>query len=629
MKEQKNIERLFQEKFKDFEAIPPQESWDIIAARLQKKKKKRIIPFWFQLSGIAASLVIIGTLVWNYQIKNNTLIENNKAVVYEEANHSATNKNANFEKKNTQIIRSESKKNNQKITEKNKPEAIVNQYKIQQNGLQKPKDAVVIRSKDNKKYNTTNVASYKSTDELMNRTKENTITVHQTKSIKNNATKPSNIQLIKDKIVLNTAKNEKLVKNQQNKLIDKTNQKNINSDKIDAFLEEDKKLNTTHYKAIDKLVNHTKDKTISKNSEIAIKNKIIEPSKNQLIANEKASHNDKDAILTTNQQDKLIDKTNHKNINSDKIDAFFKENNPEITLTNNTNLKEKNLTNIDTLTKINSKDSTLVEKIAIEKNLLEELLAAKENGKNEDEKEKEKRSRWAISSNASPVYFNSLANGSSLDQEFENNPKTFTNTLSYGIGGSYVLKNKLSIRAGINNINLSYSTNDVVYQTRLNATANNNVPTISRNSNGSNVTFTSKNAIQNSLSGDVENVKLNNTGAIEQDLSFIEVPLELSYKIIDKKFGVEFIGGMSTLFLNNNTVSLVTDGMEMTVGKANNLNKIHFSSNVGLGFKYNFWKNFNANFQPMFKYQINTFSENSGNFKPYFIGLYSGVSFSF
>ncbi len=107
------------------------------------------------------------------------------------------------------------------------------------------------------------------------------------------------------------------------------------------------------------------------------------------------------------------------------------------------------------------------------------------------------------------------------------------------------------------------------------------------------------------------------------------MPIELSYKLVDKKFGIEIIGGMSTLFLNNNTVSLVTDGMEMNVGKANNLNNIHFSSNVGLGFKYSFWKNFNANFQPMFKYQINTFSENSGNFKPYFIGLYSGISFSF
>ena len=83
------------------------------------------------------------------------------------------------------------------------------------------------------------------------------------------------------------------------------------------------------------------------------------------------------------------------------------------------------------------------------------------------------------------------------------------------------------------------------------------------------------------------------------------------------------------MFLSKNSISLLSNNSYMELGKANNLNNIHFSSNVGLGFKYSFWKSFNANLQPMFKYQINTFSENTSNFKPYFIGLYTGVSFSF
>jgi hypothetical protein len=103
----------------------------------------------------------------------------------------------------------------------------------------------------------------------------------------------------------------------------------------------------------------------------------------------------------------------------------------------------------------------------------------------------------------------------------------------------------------------------------------------------------------------------------------------MSYKLLNKKFGIEIIGGMSTLFLQQNEVKLQTEGMEMNIGKANNLNNIHFSSNVGLGFKYDFLKAFQANFQPMFKYQINTFSENSGSFKPYVIGLYTGISYHF
>ena len=131
------------------------------------------------------------------------------------------------------------------------------------------------------------------------------------------------------------------------------------------------------------------------------------------------------------------------------------------------------------------------------------------------------------------------------------------------------------------------------------------------------------------LSADVENMSEATQASLNQEMGYIEIPLEMTYKILDKKFGIEVIGGMSTLVLNKNNISLVSNGSEMVIGEANNLNNIHFSSNVGLGFNYNFLKSFQFNFQPVFKYQINTFNSNSGNFKPYIVGLYSGISFSF
>ncbi|HJS01557.1 MAG TPA: hypothetical protein VJ780_11550, partial [Flavobacterium sp.] len=68
MKENKNIERLFQEKFKDFEVLPPEDSWNIIASRIEnKKKKKRVIPFWLKASGIAATLFLGLLLILNYE----------------------------------------------------------------------------------------------------------------------------------------------------------------------------------------------------------------------------------------------------------------------------------------------------------------------------------------------------------------------------------------------------------------------------------------------------------------------------------------------------------------------------------------------------------------------------------
>src|SRR6476661_6118312 len=58
MKERKNIDRLFQEKFKDFDAAPQEYMWNRIEAELNQKKKRRIIPFWLQMTGIAAALLI-------------------------------------------------------------------------------------------------------------------------------------------------------------------------------------------------------------------------------------------------------------------------------------------------------------------------------------------------------------------------------------------------------------------------------------------------------------------------------------------------------------------------------------------------------------------------------------------
>ena len=107
------------------------------------------------------------------------------------------------------------------------------------------------------------------------------------------------------------------------------------------------------------------------------------------------------------------------------------------------------------------------------------------------------------------------------------------------------------------------------------------------------------------------------------------MPLEISYAVLNKQFGIHLIGGVSTLFLNDNSVSVISPTMSANLGKANNLNAVHFSTNLGIGLKYQLWKSFEAHFEPTLKYQINTFSDDVGSFKPYFIGLYSGLSFKF
>jgi hypothetical protein len=497
MKEQKNIERLFQEKFKDFEVAPPEMAWKNIEARLNKKKR-RIIPFWFKISGIAASLLFgfyIYSLLNGVNIKDK--IDSNTTIV-EEKNNSIQNQNDLKTIKANQNSKRPLSEQNNIITE---IDNFGNKINTEKTTLKKEK-----------------VNKVKPTENLLSFSKKNR---KQKINIKSNQ------------------------ENQITKGFNKSNSIESESDEI----------------------------KITANSNL-VKNKI----------------------------------------DFNKINTVNKDENSSIVV-------EKKANNT-------TQDSSLVAKISEEVNALEQLLKEKEVGKNVEEKEKEMQDRWAVSSNASPVYFNSSSNGSPLDSKFESNEKSYNNKLSVGVGVSYAINDKISLRTGLNTVNLNYNTRGVVFYQDANARE---IQNVSKNQRGSLINVENKSTEINSsieinqFGNDVKKYD----GELNQQMGYIELPFELSYKILDKKISVDFVGGMSTLFLNKNNVSLISNGMDIEIGEASNLNKVHFSSNVGVSFKYSFLNSFDINFNPMFKYQHNTYTDNSGNFKPYFIGLYSGLSYKF
>jgi hypothetical protein len=89
------------------------------------------------------------------------------------------------------------------------------------------------------------------------------------------------------------------------------------------------------------------------------------------------------------------------------------------------------------------------------------------------------------------------------------------------------------------------------------------------------------------------------------------------------------IGGLSSLFLIDNSVTLESGGTATEMGEANNLNPLNFSTNLGFGLEYEISPRIQLNLEPVFKYQLNTFSDSAGDFNPYSIGIYSGLNFRF
>jgi len=251
---------------------------------------------------------------------------------------------------------------------------------------------------------------------------------------------------------------------------------------------------------------------------------------------------------------------------------------------------------------------------------------------NSDEKEKEEKfSRWNVSTNVAPVYFNSIGNGSSLDEQLINNSKSGEINMSYGVNGSYAVNKNLRIRSGINKVTLGYSTNDVVVYKSAGISA---IASQSR-SNG-NITFDDKSestsiiSAQNLSFATVPEIMATNiNSSLNQEFGFIELPLEVEYAILNEKFGVNVIGGFSTFFLDNNKVYSTVNGEKSLLGEANNINDTSYSANFGLGVNYNISEKIKFNLEPTFKYQFNTFRDTSGDFRPYFIGIYTGLSYKF
>ncbi len=232
--------------------------------------------------------------------------------------------------------------------------------------------------------------------------------------------------------------------------------------------------------------------------------------------------------------------------------------------------------------------------------------------------------KWSVGPTVSPIYYNSLQNGSPVNDNLTDNRTTTDDAFSYGIKINYQLTKKINLQSGVNKVEMAYNTKGVnaFISTEKNAVTNTNT-----NRPGVILTPTANNIIGISDASHVGKSGLN--GDINQSLEYFELPLEMKYNLYDSKLGFNLVGGISTYLLTKNTVSLVSQNQITDLGGANNLNTINFSGNLGFDLDYKISKSWYFNVTPMFKYQFNTYSNNSGNFKPYYLGVYSGLNYKF
>lgn len=527
MNDKKNIDRLFQEKFKDFEVAPNDALWDRINESLpHKKKKRRVIALWWQIGGVAAAITLlftVGVTVFNtdYNIQEFPIVN-------------SEDKNTPLEKDPTNTATDNSQHKFNKVKEESTTIANTN-----------------IGTEQNSKVN--------DSEELP---QQNTKASHRLTTPKYSNTTSN--------AVANTTNNK--VKNKTDKRVKNTTVSN-------------------EPEAV-RIVNQTKTST----------SHIKEDNSTEL-----ASEIEKQSVLKKNLKDSktiVAERT--------KTTTAASEYNDETSEINDRELQE-----------------------LISENLEEETIedAIAENNETISEEEKEDdRSRWSIAPNVAPVYFNAFGEGSSLDKQFNENSKNSDVNMSYGIAGSYAISKKIKIRAGINRVNLNQTTSDVFAfvgpetAARSNDASFNNIA-FSTSNETQQVSLMSAKMMNRSSTPELFNTKI--AGQIDQRFGFIEIPLEIEYRLLDTKFGINIISGFSTLFLSENEIYADVNGRSELIGEANNINDTSFSANFGLGMDYRISRQWNINLEPTFKYQINTFNNTTGDFKPFFIGLYTGLSYKF
>ena len=255
-------------------------------------------------------------------------------------------------------------------------------------------------------------------------------------------------------------------------------------------------------------------------------------------------------------------------------------------------------------------------------------------------------SRWSIMAMASPLYQSQFTTSSNeLSRQIMNSDQG-RSSYSGGVGVAYKINKRLSLQSGVyylamgqelggvdayggfQQVNPTKGTDNFEVLTS-NGTVHVNNPDIYLGSDNLPDRVVVKDNIYAPEFFDPNKAGLNYlSNSIFGDLSYLELPMILRYKAIDRKLGFSILGGMSYNFLVGNSVYAIGDGGKEFVGTIRGLYTL--SSSLGMGMEYKLSRNFSFNVEPTLKYFLNTSNSNGiVGLHTYSFGVFSGMSYKF
>ena len=116
----------------------------------------------------------------------------------------------------------------------------------------------------------------------------------------------------------------------------------------------------------------------------------------------------------------------------------------------------------------------------------------------------------------------------------------------------------------------------------------------------------------------------------DQRFEYVELPFIIRYQILDAGFELQVLGGLNAGLLVSNKAYLENDGGRYSVGRTQNMSKFNYSTSMGLGLGYKLNSNLRIRVEPQVKYYLGSLNNNPEvTFKPYSIGIYTGLNYNF
>lgn len=234
--------------------------------------------------------------------------------------------------------------------------------------------------------------------------------------------------------------------------------------------------------------------------------------------------------------------------------------------------------------------------------------------------------RWTLSAGLSPITITQRQGGSSIPGQ----QTSYENTVTGSMLAGYKIGKKIVVKSGIIVSQLKQVTNITDYSTAFVSDA---VPfkTASLATISGSVKMDKAVAFKQDVRFSGLNTPSPGTQSeLRQDLNYIEIPVQMVYKLIDRKFNVGIAGGVSTNILAGNKAGLYENGEIINHGQTSNLRDVTYSGAVGLELGYDLSSKITLTVEPRIKRFLNSLSSNETiDFKPYQVDIMTGVKYSF